>query len=1468
MDLRLTITRTGGARSDDVTVTATAAHTASDLLHGLVDCLGVAGSGLTSGGRPIPPDRPVGIPPLLDGASLTIHGSGTVPSTPAAPRAALVLDVVSGPDCGHSLSLTPGRHVIGRDAGCSLDIADPSISRQHAVVEVSPDGVRVTDLGSTNPVRLLGGGALGRPLAPNDELQLGDTRLRARTSATRPLVTTAPGDGTLVLHRSPHVPGAPVGARLELPRRPVAPIPTRVQWLALLLPIPVCALLALLWGPQLLAFALLGPLVGGGSALAERRSGRRRYAAELADHAASRAAVVASAERALAADLAARHREHPDPAEVARTARERSQRLWERRATDPPVVRLGLGPVTSRVIVIDPDAAEPSTPEVLPDAPVSVDLSVTRVLGVAGPPPRSTAVARSLLSQLVTLHSPDDLVVRVVASDEQDDRDRSSDPGSSSWSWARWLPHARAGSGSDPIPGSAPAPGSARPPGSGLRPRAAADATASPWTVTVLALGPGAARDQGAAALRAAAVDERQVVIVVAEHREDLPAACSAVVELGPDPARTVLSLPGDDPRTGVVVDGVSGAWAERLARRLAPLRDTGGAVGVFPAEVTLATTHPDLAAGWAPAALAARWSEPPPGLQARLGVGADGLLVVDLVRDGPHALVGGTTGAGKSELLRALVTGLAAAYPPESVTFLLLDYKGGAAFRDCARLPHTVGVVTDLDADLARRALTSLTAEIRRREALLAAVGASNLDDHERLRGPGDERLPRLVIVVDEFKMLIEELPEFVEGVVRLAAIGRSLGVHLVLATQRPAGAITADIQANVNLRIALRVRDRQDSEGVIEAPDAALLPESVPGRALLSTGGGRLVAFQTTHVGSRPRDDEEPLRVRLGLDPVGETAAGPNRSPDEVSELALFVDLARVTAERDGHLMPRAPWLPALPLAVAVDALPRRPDPVVDRVALGLLDLPERQSQPVWEWSPTGPTTIGVVGASGSGRSTLVRTLVTGLGALDAPVHAYVVDGGGALGPLARLPWVGAVVPEADRLRLRRLVDRLREEVRRRTDDLTRRGLTTLPEWHQAAPADAPPSLLLVVDGWDAVAEASSGVGPDLESMALADDLRALIETGGAAGLRTVLTGGRGLLLGRGARLCAETVVLGRLDPTDAVLAGLPVRQTGSPEPVPGRGTRRSDGATVQVAHLGADPAGAAQSLVVAASARPARHGASGSSPHRPFTVGQLPPRVLVGDLPAGSPFLVGLDADGIPRGFDPDIDGRRLLVVGPRGSGRSSALRAVAERCAAAGRPVVLVTKDRPAGIAPCTLVDRFCMIGPDDHHALVAERRAHPDLVVLIDDADQLAGAAVEPALLEIVGLLDRDGGVVMAAVEPHGLARLVRGVAVEVASRRTGVLLAPTGIADGDALGVRVARASGPILPGRGHLVSRGGVTDIQLAVAEASTEPGPGSGHRPQPARDSGQGRSGGPARHAAASATSAVPPTTAAIPA
>ncbi len=185
-----------------------------------------------------------------------------------------------------------------------------------------------------------------------------------------------------------------------------------------------------------------------------------------------------------------------------------------------------------------------------------------------------------------------------------------------------------------------------------------------------------------------------------------------------------------------------------------------------------------------------AGWSLGGRSTRALLGVGYDGEFAVDLVRDGPHALIAGTTGSGKSELLQTLVATLAVVNRPDEMTFVLVDYKGGSAFAECADLPHTVGLVTDLDTRLVERALVSLGAELRRRETQLAQAGAKDIEDYLDKRARGGNvlpPLPRLLLVIDEFASMVRELPEFISGLVNIAQRGRSLGIHLVLATQRP---------------------------------------------------------------------------------------------------------------------------------------------------------------------------------------------------------------------------------------------------------------------------------------------------------------------------------------------------------------------------------------------------------------------------------------------------------------------------------------------------------------------------------------------------------------------------------------------------------------------------------------------------------------------------------------------------------
>lgn len=252
------------------------------------------------------------------------------------------------------------------------------------------------------------------------------------------------------------------------------------------------------------------------------------------------------------------------------------------------------------------------------------------------------------------------------------------------------------------------------------------------------------------------------------------------------------------------------------------------------------------------------------------VGVSEAGAVFLDLFAHGPHALVAGTTGSGKSVFLSAWIQSLATALAPEEVRFVLVDFKGGAAFAPLQDLPHTDTVVSNLDTFLGLRALRYVLAEVTRREELFARAGVSDLVAFNA----SNPSLPRIVTVIDEFQALVHQIPESVEILEQLTALGRSLGIHAVLATQRPSGVVTARMKSNISVRVCLRVRDAQDSNDVIDSPDAALLDASAPGLGLISTPHG-LTWFRSAHTGTpepavirwRPADAEDAPHTEVPL-------------------------------------------------------------------------------------------------------------------------------------------------------------------------------------------------------------------------------------------------------------------------------------------------------------------------------------------------------------------------------------------------------------------------------------------------------------------------------------------------------------------------------------------------------------------------------------------------------------------------
>ena len=428
-------------------------------------------------------------------------------------------------------------------------------------------------------------------------------------------------------------------------------------------------------------------------------------------------------------------------------------------------------------------------------------------------------------------------------------------------------------------------------------------------------------------------------------------------------------------------------------------------------------------------------------GLRVPVGMQSGAPFVLDLRQDGPHALVAGTTGAGKSEFLQALIVGLATMHSPERVTFLLVDYKGGAAFKECVNLPHTVGMVTDLDRNEVRRALISLNAELHHRELLLQKADAKDLMEMERKGHP--DTPPSLLIVVDEFAALAKEIPEFVDGVVDVALRGRSLGLHLVLATQRPAGVITGQIRANTNLRIALRMAADDESADVVGSPVAAAIERRLPGRAVARIGPQELVPFQSAYVGGHTLADVQPpmARVRLfGFDhdtaiaeerrvvvPAGspERPAATRRQPPR-----------RVRAVRGADAAPAV-------AAVARRQLRARPPARVDATTWRSCSASVTSRPASCSRSPTsGPTPTA--GCSCSARAAPARRSPCAASPsapaspprpAGIPVEVHAIDfAGRGLDVLEALPHVGSVIAGDDTERVTRLLRTLRERIDQR--------------------------------------------------------------------------------------------------------------------------------------------------------------------------------------------------------------------------------------------------------------------------------------------------------------------------------------------------------------------------------------------------------------------------------------------------
>lgn len=1289
-----------------------------------------------------------------------------------------VLTTLAGPDAGRRVPLAPGSTVIGRaaDAG-SVD--DPSLSRHHLSVTVETDPAApatVEDLASTNGT-WLGTTRVTTParLEPGGVVRAGLSQLRLEPAPPPSRVATAGPH-----HRPPRAPEPPAPEPLHPPATPRDPERPRLALATLAVPLATGAALALLYGPHLAVIAVIGPVVALGGWLAARHAADRaaRAARRTHDAALDQLRVDADERRAMEED--ARRRAQPALHELVDRGLRRDPLVWERRRDHHDFLRLSVGPgsVAWRpAVVTAPDAAAAAVLDSvgpLRDVPITVDGHA--LIGVVGPHSLAVAVARSLALQAAVLHGPADVRMLVVTSPAHADH----------WMWARWLPHTI-----DPHDDCA-------------RSMAIGPVGAHDLVVSRTACGEGPVEwwivdgDDDAlartSALRAVLTDRdvRACGLVLAERREHLPSTCATVIEVGRDGSVVVQRFEdGSAPQAATLV-GCSTTTAEAVARRLAGLRDPdlGGASGALPDRCALL---PLLEIEPTASGVERRWARTrgTDELVVPIGADGDGPVDVDLVRDGPHVLVAGTTGSGKSELLRSLVAALAASADVEHCNLVLIDFKGGAAFDRLRALPHVVGCVTDLDEHLAARALRCLDAELRRRERLLRDAGTSDITAYvrERRRRSDLPPLPRLVVVVDEFATLVADLPEFVDSLVDTAQRGRSLGVHLVLATQRPAGAVKDSIRTNTNLRIALRVVEPTDSRDVLGADDAARLPRHRPGRAVLRSGDSDLRPFQAAHVGSTTASRRPRAVEARPWSPVSAGAASPGHRPahgadaGEASDLGDASDLDRLVAAicdahiRAGHAPPRRPWpdpLPACVTAADLDAAD----------AFALLDEPDEQRCSPLSWDPASGNVL-VAGLAGSGVTTTLAAVALALVRSRAPdaVHLYAVTTDrAALAPLERTAHCGAVVAADDCERVVLLLRRLDEELRRR----------------RAEPNRGAPLIVTVLDG-------ISTMRAELEDRGLPDEvdlLERLVADGPAAGLVFAFGAEHPSAIGHRLERTAPHRLLLRLpERGDYVAIGLhgidPHRLP------PGRGFL-ADGAEVQVARPHE------RDWLAVASRGSATIGRA-----RPWAVPRLPEHVPTDQVGAAH---VDDGALIVPFGLGQTLrpvaltlrDGDHALITGAARTGKTSTLRTIARQLDANRVARVVNLGGRSA-----TRVDVEWL------RELVASLiESDERVVVLVDDADVLDdGGALVPLVQP-----GRPGLHVIATGRSDRFRSLFRHWTAEVRRSRLALLLRGDEL-DGDLVGARVPRRSpAPWRAGRGWLVTDDGVELCQ--VAHGDPDPG------------------------------------------
>ena len=1450
MRVQLTLLRGRTAAPANIEVTADGTATVGDLARAIATS---PDSGLAAGPNEaltLTVGRGESLSPMLQLSNSGIvsgHHIEVVADTARREEPAARLRVIEGPDTGVEVLLRRGRSSVGRAQDSDVRLSDRLVSKDHALFEIT-DRIDVVDTNSANGVEVGGLRVSKESVNPGDRVRFGSTIV-----TVEPLVDLTAGqassDASFI--RSPSVLVRPQAQLLEAPEVPQEPAPAPFPLLAIVSPLIMGAVLYLFTRSGMsLIFVALSPLLMIGSWASQWFSGRRQRKAqtrafgdalELLD---ARFTTAADEQRDRLRKL------YPSLSDSVASLGELGADVWIRRKENPEfgTVRLGQGDIPAltrmefkarqgRADLIRKLSDLLVNHATVTQAPVIANLAECGSIGVAGTLQDPALVARGIALQLAITHSPVELQFTCITSTAK----------RAAWRWLEWLPHSNRPS--SPL-GQAPLASdlanarrvlelletltrerlsttkpAVRGPLSGKEEKSQVPIT--PLVLLVVDEAPG---ELGRLTWLAEHGPDAGVHLLwVGATVRDLPAACRAFVDLDTSTAGFVRAETTVGP---LLAEGVDTETAGYAARQLASLVDAAeleSDASDVPALVSLVGLLGSSRIG-DPAQLVAHWTEngslvlpdsvPVPrdeALPMRAFVGHTGAqpFALDLRAQGPHALVGGTTGAGKSEFLQAWLLGMAVNYAPSRLTFLLVDYKGGTAFAHCVQLPHCVGLVTDLNPHLVARVLLSLRAELVRREHLFNARGVKDIIEFEKTGEPACP--PALVIVIDEFAALKKDMPEFVDGVIDIAQRGRSLGVHLILATQRPTGVIDDNIVANTNLRISLRMNDESDAKDIIGHPMSAHFDPSLPGRGAARVGPGRIHLFQSAYPGARTPDrPERPPIVLQEFDfgsrrhwKAAQSARPKTGIAKDIERVVEWVSSATTLAQ----LPPcRRSWLDPLQKVYDLASITQRRD---SALALGVVDQPASQSQEALYFEPEEHGNLIISGVGGSGKTTVLRTLGQSAARTPSsgPIHVYGLDfAGGGLLSMEVLPHVGAIISGNDTERVRRLILTLDSWVQQRAAAFATVNATTLAEFRALSGRPQEPRILVLLDGFASFYEEYQTTTAAKQT--LYTTFARVLAEGRGVGIHWAVTTNRATVHTTISSAFLRRLVLRQSAPEDYRALGVDANTLG-PESPPGRGVWSPGGLEVQVASLGGSETSAEQAEQMKKLAAAARTWHIGA----PVPIRRLEPIIELSSLKVDGRPVIGVSNETLEPVTVPTA-GVVLIGSAPRGGGTNTlTVLAQTSRDAMPGVELTLLSA-RPSQLGMSRMWQRTASGAAEVRSVismLVAENSGRTR-AIFIEGAPDLASDGLHDELTALVAHCRASNSLLVAEghLDRWGAESRLKWVFKPA----TGILL----LQSNDPQLSLIDSPPPPLgpsdqVPGRGYWVSNGPAEKIQVPLA-------------------------------------------------